>query len=128
MNTLVFSRSKPTSLMRFLVVSIVVATVTLMLISGAYATSSSTAIQEGVKGGTKQMYELLTAIVIPVAVVCFAWNAFKALFGGERGMETAKKNIFTIVMVLALVFLAPIAIEQVASWFETSSSSSGVFS
>ena len=57
--------------------------------------------------------------MVPIAAICFAWNAFKVLFGGERGMEQAKKNILIIVIVLALVFLAPPIIKEVGGWFGT---------
>ena len=57
--------------------------------------------------------------LVPIAAICFAWNAFKVLFGGERGMEQAKKNILIIVIVLALVFLAPPIIKEVGGWFGT---------
>ena len=105
----------------------VVALVAVMTMSMAFANDPSIAIQQGITKGTEQMYDLLTAIVLPIATVCFAWNAFKAVFGGEKGMEQAKKNLFTIVLVLALVWLAPVAIEQVSGWFEEASAGSGVF-
>lgn len=77
------------------------------------------AIQKGVIGGMEELYGIMTAVVIPIAAVFFAWNAFKAFFGGERGMEQAKKNMLIIVAVLALVYLGPVIIQQVAGWFNT---------
>lgn len=78
-------------------------------------------IEGGIKAGTQQLYNIMTAVVLPIAAVFFAWNAFKALFGGERGMEQAKKNMLTIVIVLALVYLAPVVVTQVGGWFSPSS-------
>ena len=69
----------------------------------------------------------MTAIVLPIGAVAFAWNAFKMLFGGQKGMEEAKRNMLIIVVVVALVWLAPIVIEQVNGWFKDTEVG-GVFS
>ena len=86
------------------------------------AFASGNAIQNGIKSGAQQLYSVMTAVILPIGAICFAWNAFKALFGGERGMEQAKKNMLTIVIVLALVYLAPVIITQIGGWFSPSSS------
>lgn len=78
------------------------------------------AIEKGVEDGAGAIWKVLTAVVLPIAAVLFAWNVFRAIFGGERGMESAKRNIFIIVVVIALVFLAPIIIDQVGGWFKGS--------
>lgn len=94
-----------------------------MMLSCAFAaptTGTADAIQNGVNDGAKQLYGVMTAILLPVAAVVFAWAAFKVLFGGEKGMEQAKKTILTIVIVLALVYLAPLIINQVGGWFSSS--------
>ncbi len=96
------------------------AILTLMFVSVAFADNTSEAIQDGITDGSKQLYNIMTAVVLPIAAVFFAWNAFKALFGGERGMESAKKNMLTIVIVIALVYLAPLVITQISSWFSSS--------
>ena len=83
--------------------------------------NTGTAIQDGVSQGANSLWDILKAIVLPIAAVFFAWNAFKAIFGGEHGMEAAKKNMLTIVIVIALVFLAPIAVQQVGQWFDSAS-------
>lgn len=96
-----------------LIVAVTMMTVTLAATAGD--------IEGGIKAGTQQLYNIMTAVVLPIAAVFFAWNAFKALFGGERGMEQAKKNMLTIVIVLALVYLAPVVVTQVGGWFSPSS-------
>ncbi|SDD59231.1 hypothetical protein [Peptococcus niger] len=76
-----------------------------------------TAIQTGVKKGSGAIWKIMTAVVVPIAAVLFAWNVFRAIFGGERGMESAKRNIFTIIVVIALVLLAPVIVKQIGGWF-----------
>ena len=101
-------------------------TVALATSSGAAADSAS-AIQNGVKAGSAQLYGILKVIVVPLGVVVFAWNGLKALFGGERGMEQAKKNMLVIVIVMVLVFFAPLVVQQISGWF-SSAGDGGVFS
>ena len=95
--------------------------VAVMMMTVTLAAESAGNIEGGIKAGTQQLYNIMTAVVLPIAAVFFAWNAFKALFGGERGMEQAKKNMLTIVIVLALVYLAPVVVTQVGGWFSPSS-------
>lgn len=87
----------------------------MVLMSGTAAGTQS--ITDGIKNGAKQLFELMESIVVPIAAVCFAWNGLKVLFGGERGMEQAKKNMLIIIIVLALVFLAPLIVVEVSKWF-----------
>lgn len=86
----------------------------------AFATDGGE-IASGINNGAQQLWKILIAIVAPIATVFFAWAAFKAVFGGERGMEAAKATIITIVIVIALVLLAPLAVKQITTWFESSS-------
>lgn len=95
----------------------IVATAALLLVASAAPSTTGSAITNGVKGGAQQLFNLMEAVVIPIGAICFAWNAFKVFFGGERGMEQAKKNILLIVVVLALVFLAPPIVKEVGGWF-----------
>lgn len=93
----------------------------MVLMVGDAAGTASSSITAGVKSGTQQLFDIIKAVVAPIAAVCFAWNALKALFGGERGMEQAKHNVLIIILVLAMVFLAPVVINEVAGWFSGSS-------
>lgn len=95
----------------------VIMIVALVLAMFPAATGTTDAIQNGIKDGSKELWKVLTAIVLPIGAVAFAWNAFKMLFGGQKGMEEAKRNMLIIVVVVALVWLAPIVIQQVNSWF-----------
>lgn len=119
--------SRPSKFQRLVHIAGTTLIILMLVMSVAFAApTTSDAIQNGIKDGTSQLYSIMTAVVIPIAAVFFAWNAFKALFGGERGMEQAKKNMLTIVVVLALVYLAPVIIQQVSGWF-SSTSDGGIF-
>ena len=74
-------------------------------------------ISDAVSGGMKSIYNVILAIVIPVGAVVFAWNIFKAFFGGERGMQQAKVNILITIVVIALVLLAPLVVGAIGGWF-----------
>lgn len=85
------------------------------------------AIVSGVKTGTKAIYNIITAIVAPIAAIVLSAVALKALVGDARDIEGMKKKIFLIVIVVAVIWLAPLIIEQVGGWFSGSSSNSSVF-
>lgn len=98
----------------------------MMLISVSFAAGSADAIQNGIKDGASQIYNILTAIIIPLGAVFIAWNGAKIIFGGERAMEAAKKNMLNVVIAVAIVYLAPLIILQVGGWF-SSIGNGGVF-
>lgn len=104
----------------------VIMIVALALAMFPLADGTTDAIQDGIKNGTGQLWNIMTAIVLPIGAVGFAWNAFKMLFGGQKGMEEAKRNMLIIVVVVALVWLAPTIIQQVNGWF-SETKSNGVF-
>ena len=87
------------------------------VVSFAGGPGIASTIEGGVKNGMEELYDIMTAVVIPVGAVVLAWCGFQALFGGQRGMETAKKTALTVVVVLAVVWLAPMIINQVSGWF-----------
>lgn len=90
----------------------------LMAMASAFATAdAANAIQQGITDGVMQLYNIMLAVVLPVAVLCLAWNMFKVFVGGERGMEQAKKNMVVTIAIIAVVYLAPAIITQVGKWF-----------
>lgn len=86
----------------------------------AAPTGTSDNITTSITGGVGNLYGIIKSIVLPIAALVFAFNAFKALFGGEKGMESAKRNMLIIVVIIALVLLAPMIIQTVSGWFTTS--------
>ena len=114
---------RPSRRMIRIISALVIMTIFLLTMAFADdpATGAATNIEGGIKTGSHQLYNIMTAVVLPISAVFFAWNAFKALFGGEKGMEQAKKNMLIIVVVLALVYLAPMVVTQIGNWFSPSS-------
>lgn len=100
----------------FGVIMIVAMALAMFPLAGGTDTTGN-AIQNGIKDGASSLWNIMTAIVLPIGAVAFAWNAFKMFFGGQRGMEEAKRNMLIIVVVVALVWLAPTVIDQVNGWF-----------
>ena len=105
---------------------IMIVALALAMFPAATNPSTGDAIQNGIKDGASSLWNIMTAIVLPIGAVAFAWNAFKMFFGGQKGMEEAKRNMLIIVVVVALVWLAPTVIQQVNGWF-SSTGDGGVF-
>ena len=93
----------------------IVALMVVLMTVTAFADPSD-AIVTGVKTGTKAIYTIITAIVAPIAL--------KALIGDARDIEAMKKKVFLIVIVVAVIWLAPLIIEQVGGWFSSSNTGS----
>ena len=88
-----------------------------LMASVAVSAFATDQIAQGVGTGLKSVYNVLKAVAIPVAVIAFALCAYKIFVEGEKGMEKAKKIAIYTVIGLAIVFLAPLVIKNVASWF-----------
>lgn len=122
--TLMTPKERTAFMMRFSAVLFAIIVVFCVLSMCALAADDATAaIEGGVQNATFRLYNVMTAIVVPCAVVLFAWAALKVFVGGERGMEQAGKKFLTILGVLALVWLAPLIITQVSGWFNSSNAS-----
>lgn len=95
--------------------------------SPAFATGAAGAIQDGISSGAKSIYDIITSIVLPIAAVALAICAFKILFGNTRDAESAKNMALKIVIVIAVVYLAPVIISQVGGWFKGKGDNSGIW-
>lgn len=104
------------------------ATVATEAVAGDTGGSGDTAktIEQGVKTGMSKVYGIVTAIVVPIAVVCVAIAAFQFFMGGEKGMEKAKKIILYTLLGVAVAYLAPLIVNEVSTWF-SSQGDQGVF-
>ena len=79
-------------------------TLAMMLICSAmFASAGVEAIQEGVQKGAGQLYNIATVIVLPLAVISFAYSGIKAFFGGEKGLEQAKKTMISSIIILGQI-------------------------
>lgn len=94
-----------------------------MTVSTAFCTGTNTAgqnIQNAVNDGANQIFTVMRAIVTPICIVLFGFAGFQFLLGGQQGTEKARKTIFAAVLGLALVLLAPLFGQAVATWFANS--------
>lgn len=105
---------------------LIVALMMVMMTITCFATGGSTsdAVVNGVKTGTKAIYTIITAIVAPLAAIVLSATALKALIGDARDIEAMKKKVFLIVIVVAVIWLAPLIIEQVGGWFSSNNTGS----
>ena len=102
---------------------VIVALMVVLMTVTAFADPSD-AIVTGVTTGTKAIYTIITAIVAPIAAIVLSATALKALIGDARDIEAMKKKVFLIVIVVAVIWLAPLIIEQVGGWFSSSNTGS----
>lgn len=106
----------------FKIVNIVciVAMLMAMVMVSAFAEdgdATGNAIQAGVLTGTAKVYGIITAVVRAIATLAFVAAALNGIFGGDKGMEKAKKAMLTTLVVMALVWLGPLIVDQFSSWF-----------
>lgn len=102
------------------------AVVLFLLTMPAFASNTTTTIETEIKNGTQSIYDLFKAILAPIAVIMVVWNVYKAIFLGDRGMESAKKGVLIVLCVVAVVYLAPVIVTTVSGWF-SSIGDQGVF-
>ena len=102
---------------RVIVLLCFAAGVLFLLMMPAFAQSTTTTIETEIKKGTQSIYDLFKAILAPIAVVMVVWNVYKALFLGDKGMESAKKGVLIILCIVAVVYLAPVIVTTVRDWF-----------
>lgn len=91
-----------------------------MLFATAVFATDGTAetISGSITSGMEKVYSIITAIVVPVAIICAAVAAFQIFLGGEKGMEKAKRIIIYTLLGVAIVYLAPLIVREVGSWFK----------
>ncbi len=77
-------------------------------------------ITSGIVGGTQKIWNILVAVVAPIAAVSLAICAVKILWGGQKAAEEAKSTAIRIVIGVALVLLAPSLVKAVKGWFTAS--------
>lgn len=77
-----------------------------------------TDIEGGIRMGLGEVYEVLTAVVVPLAAVCAVGAGLLILFNGQKGMDIAKKILIGIGIGVAVAFLAPLLVVTVAGWFK----------
>ena len=71
------------------------------------ALADTAAITNGIVSGTGKIWDILKAIVAPIAAIALAICAVKMLWGSQRAAEEAKSTAIKIIIAIAIVFLAP---------------------
>lgn len=84
-------------------------------------------IETAVKAGLKEIYTVITAIVVPVAVICAALAGYKFFVGGEKGAAQAKQILIYLAIGVAVVYLAPVVINGVRGIVEGYGTNTNVF-
>ena len=79
------------------------------------------AIKTGIQTGAQKIWDILKAVVLPLAAVALAICAVKILWGGQRAAEEAKGTAIKIMIAIALVLLAPALVDVVGKWFSGNS-------
>lgn len=103
----------------FMVLCLVSALAFSMMLCAFATPGAASGIEQGIKGGMKQAFDLIKAIVTPIAAVVFAIYGLSMLFGGQKGMESGKKGMLICALAIAVVWLAPLAVEAVQGWFNS---------
>lgn len=82
---------------------------------------SKAALENAVSDGTETLYNVLLAIILPFAATLMGWAGVKVLFGGEKGLEDAKKTMLRVVIAIMAVYLIPTVIVGMRNMFFASS-------
>lgn len=76
-------------------------------------------ISAGVKKMCLQIFNIISAVVGPIACVALAAVAITIIWGNQQSTEKAKSFAVRLVIGCAIVFLAPLIILQITGWFNT---------
>lgn len=79
-------------------------------------------IEDKVTEGADRIYSTIRSLDLVVGGCLIAWYAFKGFFGGTKGMDDVRKNIFNVIAICALIYLAPTIIKFVGSLFSSDKS------
>lgn len=77
---------------------------------------SDTIIAAFTNAGQKS-YDMIKSIVLPLAVIAFSIGGISLFFGGKNGAEKARVWCLSACVGVLIVFLAPLAIKSLGSWF-----------
>lgn len=98
-----------------------------LLMMMAFPALAADSIESRIAGGMQDVYKVIIAVCVPIAVIAFAFAGFQAFAGGEKGMEKAKKTALYTIIALGIILLAPIIINQVAGWFESGTGDTSIW-
>ena len=98
-----------------------------MAILPTCASADGGAIESRIASGLGAIYKIITAIAVLCAVIAALFSVYNFFFGGEKGVEKARKILIYAGIGLAIVYLAPVAVKQISIWF-SDSVDAGIFS
>lgn len=120
-----------------LVILMVFSTMALFLSAPAYAEEggddggaaipATNSISKAVGQGMKKAYDLITSVILPIGALVFAFAATKLMVGGRKAMEEGQQRLLIILLVVAGVYLAPVIIQEIGSWFKGISGSTNIW-
>ena len=74
-------------------------------------------ITSGIASGTQAIWDILKAVVLPIAAIMLAVCGVKLIWGGQRAAEEAKSLIVKIIIGVGLVMIAPSLVSTMRGWF-----------
>lgn len=90
--------------------------------AGGGTSDAASNIQNAVTDGTNQIFQVMRAIVTPICIVLIGFSGFQFLLGGQQGTEKARKTLVAAGLGIAVVLLAPLFGQAIATWFADSAS------
>ncbi len=109
--------------LRLTMVALLIVASSFSLVFAAPGDEIKGAIKEGLGG----IYSIITAIVVPVAVICAALAGYKFFVGGEKGAAQAKQILIYLAVGVAIVYLAPVAVSGISGLFQKYGDNTNVF-
>ena len=88
----------------------------------AGTTAAGDNIQNAVNDGAQEVIRVMRAIVTPICIILIAFAGFQFLIGGQQGTEKARKTLMAAALGIAVVLLAPLFGQALATWFANASS------
>lgn len=79
---------------------------------------SKSDIENGITKGLDSAYDIIKGVAGPIGAIAMVVCGAKMLWGNQKSAEDAKSAMIRIVIAMAIIFLGPIIIGSVSSWFK----------
>ena len=79
---------------------------------------SKSDIEQGITKGLDSAYDIIKGVAGPIGAIAMVVCGAKMLWGNQKSAEEAKSAMIRIVIAMAIIFLGPIIIGSVSSWFK----------
>lgn len=81
---------------------------------------------KSISEGLGKVWTLMKTVGIAVAAIGCCVAAFQFFFGGERGVDKAKKSLLYTAVGVGVLFIAPLIVVTIKDWVEASGTGSGI--